>query len=263
MRAGKIRYAGVSNFTAEQLKRLQRIHPVASLQPPYSLLRREVERKLLPYCAANGIGVVVYSPMQMGLLTGRFSRERVAALPADDLRARNPWFAEPQLGWNLELVEKLRPVAARAGHSLAELAVAWVLRRPEVTAAIVGGRRPDQVEEPARAAGWELAPEVEREVERLLAEREAKSGPPASPRVRPAARPPLSRAPRAPSRRLLGLPRPVEQAAGGQDLPLARRHLQPGEDPPAADLHRHLPGFPFRSLRTSGMRTRSPWRTAS
>lgn len=168
VQAGKIRYAGVSNFSVEQLRRIQPIHPVASLQPPYSLLRRDVEKELLPFCAANGIGVIVYSPMQMGLLTGAFSRERVAALPPDDLRGRNPFFAEPQLSRNLELVEKLKPIAARAERSLAELAIAWVLRRPEVTAAIVGGRRPAQVEEPARAAGWELSPAEVREIDRLL-----------------------------------------------------------------------------------------------
>jgi aryl-alcohol dehydrogenase-like predicted oxidoreductase len=112
--------------------------------------------------------VIVYSPMQMGLLTGAFNRERVAALPPDDLRGRNPFFTEPQLTRNLELVEKLKPIAARAGRSLAELAIAWVLRRPEVTAAIVGGRRPAQVEEPARAADWDLGPAEVREIDRLL-----------------------------------------------------------------------------------------------
>jgi aryl-alcohol dehydrogenase-like predicted oxidoreductase len=168
VRAGKIRYAGVSNFSVEQLRRIQPIHPVASLQPPYSMLRRDVEKELLPYCAANGIGVVVYSPMQMGLLTGAFSRERVQGLPPDDLRGRNPFFTEPQLSRNLELVEELKPIAARAGRSLAELAIAWVLRRPEVTAAIVGGRRPAQVEEPARAADWDLSPDEVREIDRLL-----------------------------------------------------------------------------------------------
>jgi aryl-alcohol dehydrogenase-like predicted oxidoreductase len=175
VRAGRIRYAGVSNFSVAQMRRLQPIHPVASLQPPYSMLRREVEKELLPYCAANGIGVIAYSPMQMGLLTGAFSRERLAALPPDDLRGANPFFSEPQLTWNLELVDKLRPIAERAGRSLAELAIAWVLRRPEVTAAIVGGRRPGQVEEPARAAEWELAAAEQGEIERLLAERQAKS----------------------------------------------------------------------------------------
>jgi len=163
VQAGKIRYAGVSNFSVEQLRLIQPIHPVASLQPPYSLLRRDAEKELLPFCAANGI-----APMQMGLLTGAFNRERVAALPPDDLRGRNPFFAEPQLTRNLELVEKLKPIAARAGRSLAELAIAWVLRRPEVTAAIVGGRRPAQVEEPARAADWDLDPAEVREIDRLL-----------------------------------------------------------------------------------------------
>ena len=165
---GKVRYLGVCNYNVEQLERVRKIYPVTSLQPPYSLLRRDVEKELLPYCAANGIGVIVYSPMQMGLLTGAFSRERVTALPPDDLRRRNPFFAEPQLSRNLELVEKLKPIAARAGRSLAELAIAWVLRRPEVTAAIVGGRRPAQVEEPARAADWDLGPAEVLEIDRLL-----------------------------------------------------------------------------------------------
>jgi len=173
VKEGKIRYAGVSNFSTAQMARIQAIHPVVSLQPPYSMLRRGIEQEILPFCAANGIGVVVYSPMQMGLLTGKFTRERVQSLPTDDIRGKNPFFAEPALGGNLALVEKLRPVAARAGKSVGELAIAWVLRRPEVTAAIVGGRRPEQVAETVGAADWDLTPEEIAEVDALITAREA------------------------------------------------------------------------------------------
>jgi aryl-alcohol dehydrogenase-like predicted oxidoreductase len=172
VKAGKVRYAGVSNFSVEQLERAAEIHPVASLQPPYSMLRREAEAELLPYCLSHGIGVIAYSPMQAGLLSGKFTRERAAALPQDDWRKTSPRFREPELGYNLRLVEGLKAIAARRGGSAAELAIAWVLRRPEVTAAIVGGRKPRQVEETAAAADWDLSPEEIAEVEGLLAERE-------------------------------------------------------------------------------------------
>ena len=172
IREGKVRYGGVSNFNVAQLKRAQAIHPVASLQPPYSMLRREVEAELLGYCAANDIGVVAYSPMQAGLLTGQFSRKRVAQLPDDDWRRRNSQFQEPQLSANLDLVESLRPIAERNGRTLAQLAIAWVLRRPEVTAAIVGARRPAQIEETAPAADWTLAAADIAEIDALLTKRE-------------------------------------------------------------------------------------------
>ena len=185
---GKVRYGGVSNFSVEQLKRVQAIHPVASLQPPYSMLRRGIEEELLAYCAANDIGVIAYSPMQAGLLTGKFTRERVASLPDDDWRKRNSHFQEPELSANLALVEKLRPIAERNGRTVAQLAIAWVLRRPlrpfdgaqdrlrsgqaEVTAAIVGARRPSQIEETAPAGDWVLSAEDIAEIDALLAERE-------------------------------------------------------------------------------------------
>ena len=173
VRDGKVRYAGVSNFTPAQMKRLQGILPVTSLQPPYSMLRRDIEKEILPFCGASGIGVVCYSPLQMGLLTGTFSRERVAALAGDDLRGSNPYFVEPALGRNLALVEKLRPIATRHGRTVGELALAWVLSRPEVTAAIVGGRRPGQAKALAGAADWKLAEEDLSDISRALAEREA------------------------------------------------------------------------------------------
>jgi aryl-alcohol dehydrogenase-like predicted oxidoreductase len=188
IREGKVRYGGVSNFSVEQLKRVQAIHPVASLQPPYSMLRRGTEENLLPYCAANDIGVIVYSPMQAGLLTGKFTKERAANLPDEDWRKRNPYFQEPELSANLALVEKLRPIAERNGRTVAQLAIAWVLRRPlrpfdraqdrlrsgqaEVTAAIVGARHPSQIEETAPAGDWVLSAEDIAEIDALLAERE-------------------------------------------------------------------------------------------
>ena len=132
VKAGKIRYAGVSNFTIEQIKKVQAIHPVASVQPPYSMLERGVEAELLPFCAANNIGVVVYSPMQTGMLTGKYTKELIDQLPADDWRKEfNPHFKEPALSANLKLVDGLRPIAKRNGKTVAQLAIAWVLRRAE------------------------------------------------------------------------------------------------------------------------------------
>lgn len=165
---GKIRYAGVSNFSIEQIQRIQPIHPVASLQPPYSMLRRRVEEGLLEFCANNQIGVVVYSPMQKGLLSGKISRQRVANFPEDDNRSRDPMFQEPELGINLQLVDRLRQVAEHRGISVAQLAIAWVLRRREVTSAIVGARRPDQVEETVAAGDVELTPSEIDEIEQAL-----------------------------------------------------------------------------------------------
>jgi len=171
---GMVRYIGVSNFNVEQIKRIQKIAPVASLQPPYSMLHREVEDELLGYCAENNIGVVAYSPMQRGLLTGKFSPERLSGLPLDDHRRRSPDFHEPKFTATLELVEQLRNIAERNGRTLAQLAISWVLRRSEVTAAIVGARRPDQVDETAPASDWILADEDIEEIEQLLAKRQEK-----------------------------------------------------------------------------------------
>jgi aryl-alcohol dehydrogenase-like predicted oxidoreductase len=169
---GKIRYAGVSNFSVSQLQRAQAIHPVASLQPPYSMLRREPENETLAFCAANEIGVVAYSPMQAGLLTGKFTRERAESLGENDWRSRAPWFQEPQLSVNLDVVEKLRVIADRKEITLSQLSLAWVLRRPELTAAIVGARRPDQIEETVQAGSIRLSTAEIAEVEALLEERE-------------------------------------------------------------------------------------------
>jgi aryl-alcohol dehydrogenase-like predicted oxidoreductase len=165
---GKVLHAGVSNFNVEQLERIRAIHPVASLQPPYSMVHRSVEGELLGYCRDHGIGVIVYSPMQAGILSGAFTRERLAALPMDDWRRNARQYQEPLLTQNLELVEKLRAIAGRAGRTVGQLAIAWVLRRPELTAAIVGARRPSQIEETAMAADWDLTRDELGEIAALL-----------------------------------------------------------------------------------------------
>ncbi len=171
---GKVRYIGVSNFSAAQMRRIEKIHPIASLQPPYSMLRRGIEGDILPYCAEKNIGVIAYSPMQKGLLTGAITRERIAQLPPDDHRRNDPQFQEPELSINLEFVEKLKPIAEKYGKTVAQLAIAWVLRRPEVTSAIVGVRRPAQIEETAPAADFELSSADLESIEELLRERERK-----------------------------------------------------------------------------------------
>lgn len=174
VKEGRIRYIGVSNFSVQQMERVARIHPISSLQPPYSMLRREAEHELLGYCAKHGIGVVVYSPMQRGLLTGTFSPERLATLAPDDHRRRAPEFQDPQFGATLELVEGLKKIAQRNGKTVSQLAVSWVLRRSEVTAAIVGARRPGQIAETAGASDWNLSKEDVEEIEKLLARRDKK-----------------------------------------------------------------------------------------
>jgi len=155
---GKVRWIGVSNFNAEQLKRAEKIAPVTSLQPPYSLIRRKIEAGILPHCEKQGIGVIVYAPMASGLLTGAMTRERAAALPADDFRSRNPEFREPRLSKNIELVERLRHVGARHRRTPGEVAIAWTLRLPAVTGAIVGARNAKQVEGVVGAVTMELTP---------------------------------------------------------------------------------------------------------
>jgi aryl-alcohol dehydrogenase-like predicted oxidoreductase len=169
---GKVRYLGVCNYNAEQIERVRRIHPVSSLQPPYSMLRRDVEKELLGYCAQHGIGVVAYSPMQRGLLTGQFSHERLAALAPDDHRRRMPEFQEPAFSASLELVEGLKKIAERNRRTVAQLAISWVLRRPEVAAAIVGARRPSQITETVGASDWNLSKKDIDKIEKLLAQRE-------------------------------------------------------------------------------------------
>jgi len=161
---GKVRFIGVSNFNVPQMERIRPIAPISSLQPPYSILSRGIEEKILPYCAGRNIGVIVYSPMMSGLLTGAMTRERIARFPADDWRRNSPEFQEPKLTENLKLVEKLRAIGARHGRSPAEVAIAWTLHHPAVTAAIVGARSPEQVDGFIGAAEFRLTPEEMAEI---------------------------------------------------------------------------------------------------
>ncbi len=171
---GKVRYIGVSNYKKEQIRRIQKIAPVASLQPPYSMIHREVEAELLEFCAQNDIGVLAYSPIQRGLLTGKFSHQRLAELAPDDHRRTNPDFTEPKFSATLKLVEQLKPIAERNNITPAQLAIAWVLRRDEVTSAIVGARRGEQIEETYKAADINLNTEDIEEIEVLLTKRQEK-----------------------------------------------------------------------------------------
>ncbi|NTV25119.1 MAG: aldo/keto reductase [Chlorobiaceae bacterium] len=155
-RAGLVRHIGVSNFSVDQMARAEAIAPVETLQPPYSMLRRAVEQEILPWCQQRDVGVIVYSPMLSGMLTGAMTRARAENLPADDWRRSNKEFQEPRLSRNLELVELLRSIGARHGCSPAEVAVAWTLRNPVVSGAIVGGRSPAQVEGVAGAGDFRL-----------------------------------------------------------------------------------------------------------
>ncbi|MCX8092829.1 MAG: aldo/keto reductase [Candidatus Goldbacteria bacterium] len=151
IKEGKVRYAGVSNFNTEQMKRIMHINKIASLQPPYNILRREIEEKELPFCKENNIGVITYSPLERGLLTGKVTRQWVLNLPDDDHRKKDPKFNEPQLSENIKVVNKLKDVADKFGITISQLAIAWILRRQEVTAVIVGARNPKQIEETAKA----------------------------------------------------------------------------------------------------------------
>ena len=156
---GKVRWIGVSNFSREELEKTVAIAPQASLQPPYSLIKREIEKDVLPYCREHNVGVIVYSPMASGLLTGRMTKERAASLPEDDWRSKNPEFKDPKLGQNLEIVERLTRVGAKHGRSPGEIALAWTLRDPVVTGAIVGARSAEQVDGVFKAGEVKLSAE--------------------------------------------------------------------------------------------------------
>jgi aryl-alcohol dehydrogenase-like predicted oxidoreductase len=162
---GLVRHIGVSNFSAAQLRRLQAIAPVETIQPPYSLIDRAAETEILPLAGRDGIGVIVYSPMGSGLLTGGITRERIAAMPADDWRKTDPRFTEPQLSQHLALAARLQAVAGRHGTSAGAVAVAWTLRNPAVAGAITGFRRPAQVGPVVAAAGLELTAQDMAEIE--------------------------------------------------------------------------------------------------
>ncbi len=155
-RDGKLRHIGASNFTVADLEAADRVAPITSLQPPYSALRRDIEADVLPWCLAHNVGVIVYSPMQSGLLTGTMTRQRLAALPENDWRRRAKYFQEPYLTQAIELTERLRAVGTRYERSPGEVAIAWTLKHPAVTAAIVGGRRPEQLDGIVGAADLQL-----------------------------------------------------------------------------------------------------------
>jgi aryl-alcohol dehydrogenase-like predicted oxidoreductase len=165
---GKVRWIGVSNFNVAQMKRAQAIAPVTSLQPPYSMLRREIEADILAFCDEQNIGVIPYSTMGNGLLTGAMTRKRIAALPPDDWRRRNPNFQEPILTRNLKLVELLKSIAARHGRPTGQVAIAWVLRHAAVTAAIVGARKAGQMRELVGVANLKLTSDDVQAIETLL-----------------------------------------------------------------------------------------------
>lgn len=158
-REGKVRHIAVSNFDVAEMERVRSIAPITSLQPPYSMLRRGVEAEVLPYCLAHDIGVIVYSPMAAGILSGAMTRERATNLPASDWRSKNPEYQEPRLTQNLALVEELRKIGARYGTSPGAVAIAWTLRQPAVTGAIVGFRSPGQVDGLRAAASLRLTSE--------------------------------------------------------------------------------------------------------
>jgi aryl-alcohol dehydrogenase-like predicted oxidoreductase len=164
---GKVRWIGVSNFNAEQMERCRKIAPITSLQPPYSAVSPEIEHDMLPYCQGHGIGVIVYSPMKSGLLTGKMTRERVANLPQDDFRKRAPAFQEPQLSRNLELAGLMGRIGQRHGVNAGVVAIAWTLRHPAVTAAIVGMRSAEQANEVLAALDFRLGAEEIAEIERF------------------------------------------------------------------------------------------------
>ena len=169
-RQGKVRWIGVSNFDTGQLKRVQAIAPVTSFQPPYSLIHREVERETLPYCRRENIGVIVYSPMASGLLTGAMTRERAAKLPKDDWRSASSDFKEPKLSHHLALIERLRQIGKRHERSAGEVAIAWTLRNPAVTGAIVGARNASQADGVMRAGELKLTDEEVNEIENFSKE---------------------------------------------------------------------------------------------
>jgi len=169
-REGKVRWIGVSNFNVQQLRRAQAIAPVTSLQPRYSLVHREIEDEILPYCLSEDIGVIVYSPMASGLLTGAMTRERAAKLPRDDWRRGHPDFTEPNLSHNLALVDRLKEIARRHNRSAGEVAIAWTLNHPAVTGAIVGARNARQAEGVMRAGELRLTDEEVTEIETFVAE---------------------------------------------------------------------------------------------
>ena len=170
-REGKVRHIGVSNFSVAQMERALKIAPIASLQPPYSMINRSVEAEILPFCQRHNIGVINYSPMQSGLLTGAMTRERIAKMPQDDFRRNTKQFQEPLLSRNLELVDLLRTIGKPHGVEPGVVAIAWTLHNPAITAAIVGGRSAQQVEGVLPAATFRLSEKEFQQIGKFLTER--------------------------------------------------------------------------------------------
>ncbi len=169
---GKVLHIGMSNFGVDLLQKCQKIYPVASLQPPYNMVHRDVEKEILPWCKEHGVGVVAYSPLQSGLLTGKFSREFIDTLAEDDWRRaqRHPHFSEPLFSRVLAFVEQIRPIAEKYHKSLTQLAIAWVLMHPAVTSAIVGARSVSQAEQNIGGAGWQVFNEDMERIDELYRE---------------------------------------------------------------------------------------------
>jgi aryl-alcohol dehydrogenase-like predicted oxidoreductase len=168
-RQGKVRWIGVSNFDVKQMRRAQAIAPIISLQPPYSLINRGAEKEILPYCLREEIGVIVYSPMASGLLTGAMTHERIARMSKDDWRSKDPEFNEPKLSRNLVLADRLREIGKQRGRSAGEVAIAWTLTNPAVTGAIVGARNAEQADGVMRAGELVLNDQEMQEIENTSA----------------------------------------------------------------------------------------------
>ncbi|MEE8419364.1 MAG: aldo/keto reductase [Dehalococcoidales bacterium] len=187
VKEGKVRYIGVSNYTIEQMEKIQPIHPIAAMEPPYSMITRGIEDKILPYCREHNMGVVIYSPLQQGVLTG--APISADAMDEGDFRRNNPHFKEPVLSLNIRLVEELRPIAQKYGGSIAQLAIAWVLRRSDVTSALNGARIPAEIEDSVLGGDLEISAEDIAAIEKLLEKREKEMPPPPPPPGSPAGRP--------------------------------------------------------------------------
>ncbi len=165
---GKVRAIGVSNFNVEQMRRAQKIAPIDSLQPPYSLINRDAEREILPFCQEHNIATVAYSPMASGLLTGQMNKERIENLPPNDWRKNNPEYQEPRLSRNLKLAGVLTDIGFVHNVTAGVVAVAWTLQNPAVTGAIVGSRRPEQIEDLVIAAEFRLTDTEKEQIEKFL-----------------------------------------------------------------------------------------------
>ena len=172
VKEGLTRYIGVSNFGVDLLEKCRAIYPVQSLQPPYSMLHKakypQVENEIIAWCEQNEVGVVAYGPLQNGLLTGKFTHEKLENLASDDWRHRSEFYKEPLFSQALEFVKALKSIAENYGKSTTELAIAWVLMNPALTSAIIGARRPDQVDINVSGSGWEISREDMEQIQHLI-----------------------------------------------------------------------------------------------